>query len=263
LGELHHPILSCHVDLVFSSTLLVSISVLEYFRPAALVLAVIGWIGHCAFTVWRVGVLWRGGRQTGENTAVLFLPQVTGNFISALAAGRFGYMDLAALFLGAGAMSWVPVEAAVIARLFSHEMPAALRPTLGIRLSPPATACVAYLTIRNGVPDLLVNCLLGYALLQAAVLLRLAGWIRTQDFVSSYWGFSFGLAALGWCMLSVARAGLHGTLEYLALPVFVVENLVIMLFLVLTVKYLMRGEGLTTGAGPTMRTDCQMLERMP
>jgi hypothetical protein len=53
-------------------------------------------------------------------------------------------------------------------------------------------------------PDFLVMCLLGYGLLQAALLSRLNGQIRTQSFTLSHWGFSFGLAALGWSVLSVA-----------------------------------------------------------
>jgi hypothetical protein len=43
----------------------------------------------------------------------------------------------------------------------------------------------------------------GYGLLQVGVLPRLTGWIRTQRFSLSYWGFSLGLATLGWCLVSL------------------------------------------------------------
>jgi tellurite resistance protein len=261
--ELGHPIKSCYVDLVFSSTLLVSMSVLEFSRNVAVALAVAGWAGHCVFTVWRAGNLWRGARRQDENTAVLFLPQITGNFISALAAGTLGYSELAALFFGAGALSWVPVEALILGRLYSQGLPPSLRPTLGIRLSPPATACVAYLTLHDGTPDFLVQCLLGYGFLQAAILLRLSGWIRAQDFVPTYWGFSFGIVALGWSALSVARLGRHGIIEFLALPLFVVENLIIGVFLVLTMKLIASGNWFAPQArlSREMRADLDNLER--
>ncbi len=242
--ELRHPIKSCYVDLVFSSTLLVSMSILEFSREAALVLAVAGWTGHCVFTVWRAGNLWQGERRQEENTAVLFLPQITGNFISAIAAGTLGYTELAALFFGAGVLSWVPLEALILGRLYSRELPPSLRPTLGIRLSPPVTACVAYLTLHDGTPDFLVQCLLGYGLLQAAILLRLSGWIRAQDFVPTYWGFSFGIVALGWSALTITRLGGHGIIEFLALPLFVAENLIVGALLVLTLKLIVSGRRL-------------------
>jgi tellurite resistance protein len=265
LEELHHPIRSCYVDLVFSSSLLVSISILDYSRPIALTLAVVGWVGHALFTIWRVGVLWQGTRGQQENTAVLFLPQITGNFISALTAGTFGFTDLAVLFFGAGALSWVPVESAVVGRLLTQTLPSSLRPTLGIRLSPPATACVAYLTINDGTPDFLVLCLLGYGLLQAGILLRLARWIRTEHFMLSYWGFSFGVAALGWSALSVARLGLHGVIEILALPLFVLENLIIGVFLVYTARLLAarRGFAAEPGLSAPLTADSRILERAP
>jgi tellurite resistance protein len=264
IEELRHPIRSCYVDLVFSSTLLVSISILPHASRAAWVLASAGWAGHCLFTVWRAGLLWQGARRQDDNTPVLFLPQVTGNFISAFTAATFGCADLAALFFGAGALSWIPIEAVVVGRLFTHELPAALRPSLGIRLSPPATACVAYLTIRQGVPDFLVMCLLGYGLLQAALLFRLNGWIRAQKFALSYWGFSFGLAALGWSTLSVVRLQTSGAMVAVALPLFIVENLMIGAFLIYTSKLLMGGRALVPAdqknATPAQR---RIFERAP
>jgi tellurite resistance protein len=102
LAEWHHPIESCSVDPVFSRTLLVSISLLAYVPNLAWSLAFLGWSGHTVFALWSTGVLWQGLRQNSQSTAVLILPQVTGHFISAIAAATFGYSDLAALFLGAG-----------------------------------------------------------------------------------------------------------------------------------------------------------------
>ena len=53
------------------------------------------------------------------------------------------------------------------------ELPAPLRPTLGIQLAPPVVGGVAYLSVTTGTPDLLAYAMLGYGVLQALLLLRL------------------------------------------------------------------------------------------
>src|SRR5512139_2561935 len=93
--------------------------------------------------------------------------------------------------------SWLAIESVLLHRLYTAKMLApALRPTLGIQLAPPAVGCAAYLSVTRGTPDLFAYALIGYALLQVLLLLRIFLWIRQQPFAPSYWSFTFGATVL-------------------------------------------------------------------
>jgi hypothetical protein len=77
----------------------------------------------------------------------------------------------------------------------------------GIQLAPPAVGCSAYLSITSGPPDLFAQALIGYALFQVLLMIRLLPWIARQPFAPSYWAFTFGLSALAIsCLRFVDRA---------------------------------------------------------
>lgn len=168
-----------------------------------------------------------GGRDLGATTAVLYLPAVAGSFVTATAASLLGWKDWGQLAFGAGAFSWLAIESVLLHRLYSGPpLPPALRPTLGIQLAPPAVAALAYLNVGPGGADLLAQALIGYALLQALLLARLAPWIRAQPFGPSYWAFSFGVAALAGATVRLAAAGAPVE-RALAPAVFTIANIVI------------------------------------
>jgi tellurite resistance protein len=102
-----------------------------------------------------------------------------------------------------------------------------LRPTLGIQLAPPAVGLVAYLSVTDGDPGLFTQILLGYALLQGLILLRLLPWIGQQTFTAGYWAFTFGVAALALGTELLVDRGVTGPAADLAPILFVVANLVI------------------------------------
>ena len=228
-AEWEHPVLCCFVGLVPVATLLVALAVLPYARGAALFLFGVGAAGQLAFGVYRTGRLWTGGRDPLATTPVLYLPTVAGSFVSAIVAGALGWSDLGRLFFGAGLFSWLALESVVIGRFYLQaEMPAALRPTFGIQLAPPAVGGVAYLAVTAGPPDFFALGLLGYGLLQALVLLRLTPWLAKQPFAPSYWAFTFGVAALALGALRLVERGLDRPgFVALALVLFILANVVV------------------------------------
>ena len=243
LAEFRHPVLCCFVGIVPVTTALVGWAIRPYCYPLALVLASVGVVGQLIFGVYRTGALWKGGRDQSATTPILYLPTVAGNFVSAIVLSAFGHSSWAVPFFGAGVLSWLAIESVLLHRLYVvTELPPPLRPTLGIQLAPPAVGCAAYFGITSGTPDLFAQGLIGYALFQALVLMRLLPWIAHQPFTASYWAFSFGVSALGIDLLRCVERGDTGPLAIAAPFVFAIVNVIIGGLVVGTVLQILRGK---------------------
>jgi tellurite resistance protein len=242
LAEALHPVLCCFIGLAGVSTMLISLAVLPYARPLAFALFMAGAVFTLGFGVWRTGLLWQGGREPAATTPVLYLPTVAGGFVAAAAAAAFGYADWGQLAFGAALLSWLAIESVLLHRFYTvPEMPAALRPTLGIQLAPPAVGAVAYYAVNGGQADLMINALLGYGILQALILLRLLPWLLKQGFAANYWAYSFGAAALATTPLRMIAHGQTGPVTELAPVLFLGANIVIGLIALGTVRLLLQG----------------------
>lgn len=194
-GEIEHPIQCCFVALVPVTTMLVGIAVLPYSRPAALLLCGVG--------------------------------ALAANLMSAIAAAALGWPELGQLFLGAGVLAWLALESIIIGRLLTaEELPQPLRPTLGIQAAPPAVALLAYCSVTTGPPDLVAHGLLGYALVQACLALRLLPWIR-QPFTPGYWAFTFAATAITSATMRYADRGGDWVFVSLAPVLFVLANVIV------------------------------------
>jgi tellurite resistance protein len=243
LAEFNHPVLCCFIGLGGVSTLLMSVAAVPYSRLVAWILFGIGWTAQFGFAVYRTGMLWQGGRDANTTTPVLYLPLVAGNFVATLAIGILGYPDWGILFFGAGMFTWLAVESVILYRLYVLEtLPPPLRPLLGIQLAPPAVAAGAWMSINGGHVDAFVQGLIGYALLQGLLLLRLSRWIAQQPFTPSYWAFSFGITSLAAACLRTVTLGLTGPIDELALPVFIIANVFIAFLVVRTLLLLITGK---------------------
>ncbi len=229
LAEAAHPIQCCFVGLVS--------------RAAAIGLFALGAAGSLAFSVWRHGGLWKGGRDPSTTTPVLYLPAVAGSFVAATAAGALGWAAWGQLFFGAGLFAWLALESVILHRLLvADALAASLRPTLGVQLAPPAVGLVAYLSVTVGDPGLVAQVLLGYALLQGLIVLRLLPWIRQQPFAPSYWAFTFGVGALSLAAEHMAARGVTGPVAILAPFLFIVANVVIGSIAIGSIAQLARGK---------------------
>lgn len=240
--EFDHPIQCCFIGLMPVSTMLVGIAMLPYSYDIAAIIGTVGAVGQLSFAVYRTGVLWKGGRDQTATTAVLYLPTVAGNLVSANLASAFHLGDIAAMFFGAGVLAWFALESVLMHRLYTQApLAPALRPTLGIQLAPPVVACSAYLALTSGEPDLVAKGLLGYGLVQALILARLLPWIIQQSFSPGYWAFTFGLTALSYDTIRMAERGSSVLFVRLAEGVFVVVNLLLAIIVVGTLKLLLQG----------------------
>jgi tellurite resistance protein len=228
LVELGHPVQCCFFGLVGVATMLIAGAALPYSRAAAWIFFAFGALFTLGFALWRTGLLWHGERDPATTTAVLYLPAVAGSFATAAVVSTLGYPDWGQLAFGAGLFSWIAIESVLLHRLYTGAaMPPALRPTLGLQLSPPAVGAIAYLYVTGGTPDIAAHMLLGYGLLQALLLLRLLPWIMEQRFAASYWGFSFGVTALANAPLVMIIHGESGAVAELAPVLFGASNLVV------------------------------------
>jgi tellurite resistance protein len=242
VAELRHPVLCCFIGLGGVSTLLLAVAAIPYSSSAAWILFWIGWIAQFGFAIYRTGSLWQGGREANTTTPVLYLPLVAGNFVATLAIGNLGHPEWGILFFGAGVFSWLAVESIILYRLYIHEpLVPLLRPLLGIQLAPPAVAAGAWLSINGGHVYMFGQCLIGYALLQAILLVRLARWIGQQPFSASYWAFSFGVTALPAACLRMVSLGVTGPIAQIAMPLFVAANIFVGILIVRTFVLLVRG----------------------
>lgn len=236
LAEVSHPVQCCFVGLIGVATMLVAGAALPYSRAVAVLLFALGAAFTFAFAVWRTGALWHGDRDPGTTTPVLYLPAVAGSFVTANLLGAFGLADWGQLAFGAGLFSWLAIESVLLHRLLTApEMSPALRPTLGIQLAPPAVGAVAYLGVTQGAPDFLTHVLLGYALFQVIILVRLGSWIGQQRFNPSYWAFTFGATALALVPLRMVERGDSGAAYVLAPILFVAANVLVLTIAVRTI----------------------------
>lgn len=185
LAEAEHPVECCFIGLAGVSTMLIALVLQPYAITAAWALFLAGAAFTVLFALWITGRLWHGSREVASTTAVLYLPAGAGSFVTAIVVSSFGHADWGQLAFGAGFFTWLAIESVFLHRmLLSPEMPAAVRPTLGIQLAPPAVGCAAYLSVTTGVPDIFAHALLGYAIFQGLLLVRMLPWIMAQPFAA-------------------------------------------------------------------------------
>jgi tellurite resistance protein len=242
LEEARHPVQCCFIGLAGVATMLIGIATVPYSRSFAAILVASGAAFALAFALWRTGLLWEGGREPAATTAVLYLPTVAAGFIMATSVSALGYPQWAQLAFGAAFFSWLAIESVLLHRLYTvSSLPAALRPTLGIQLAPPAVGAVAYLSVNGTNPDLGAYALVGYGLLQALLLLRLLPWIMEQPFSASYWSFTFGVSAMATAPLRMVAHGDGGPLSVLAPYLFAAANIIIGIISLATLRLMVRG----------------------
>jgi tellurite resistance protein len=228
LEELRHPVRSSFVALGPIATVVASIALQLFWPPVAFWMMIVGVAGQAAFAVAATSGLLRGERVTADTTPALYVPTVGGFLVSAMAAAAFGYHDAAVPLFGAGLLCWLTLESVVMARLLNPPpMPVALRSAMGLFFTPPSVACVAYLAITDGPPDLFAQGLFGYALFHAAVGLFSAPWLLKQKFATGYWAYTFGLSALPLAALRLVERGQEGPAAVLALPLLGASTLAI------------------------------------
>lgn len=240
--ELCHPILGCFVSLIPITTMLIGMAAHPYVALLAKTLIAVGIIGQLAFAAYRSANLWKGIHPQEATTPVLYLPTVATNFVSATALGVLGYPDWGMIFLGAGVISWLTLEPAVLRRFRNIEpLPEPIRPIMGIQAAPAFVGCSAYFANNGGQVDMVVKCLIGYGLLQVLLLLRLLPWIGAKGFSMPFWAFSFGLASMAGVGLHLHAATQGQSVGALGLPMFYFATVCIALLILGTLNLVVKG----------------------
>ena len=247
LAEWRHPVQSCFIGLTGVATMLAGIAIAPYARSFATALFIIGAVVQLAYGIRFTSTFWTGDRDETTMSPALYLPTVAGNFVSAFAAGYFGYPELGVLFLGAGVLSWLALESIITHRLATvSALPVPMRATMGIMLAPPVVGCIGYLFVTGGLegppPDLVALGLFGYGLFMLLVLIRLLPWITKAPFTASYWAFTFGITAIAFDAIVFVIRGMHGPMESLAVVLFIGANLVLIAVIAGTLKLLINGK---------------------
>jgi len=241
--EAEHAIQCCFIGLGGVATLLVAQGALPYSRPLAIALFALGAAFTLLFALWRTGILWHGGRDPAATTPVLYLPMVAGGFVTGIVSAALGWKELAQMAFGAAAFTWLAIESVLLHRLYTAvPMAPAMRPMLGIQLAPPAVGAVCYLSVSGGHADLLAHMLIGYALLQALLLIRMQRWIREQPFAFSYWAFTFGATALAGATIRLSIDSPDGIFSALAPVLFVGANVLVPGIAAGTLRLLLGGQ---------------------
>jgi tellurite resistance protein len=88
----------------------------------------------------------------------------------------------------------------------------------------------------------MAQMLFGYALFQAAIMIRLIPWLREQPFVAGYWAYTFAVSALPLAALRFIEKGYAGPVAIIALPLFIAANLIIGMILLGTIVLLFKGK---------------------
>jgi len=199
LSDLRDLVQCCFISAIPITTMLEGLALKPYQAGAAAVLIYAGVAGQLAFSMYRAAGLWRGLHSLEATTPIIYLPTVATNFVSASSLAALGHHDYAALFFGAGMFSWLSLEASILGRLrTAAPVGTAARGVVGIQLAPAFVGCGAYFAV-SGKIDGFALALIGYGCLQFLLLLRLLPWMLEKGFSPSFWGFSFGLAAMTGC----------------------------------------------------------------
>jgi len=250
VAEARHPVQCCFIGLAGVATMLVAIAVQPYAALVAIMFFMLGGAFTLGFALWRTGVLWQGGRDPTATTPVLYLPTVAGSYVVAMSCAALGFPEWGRLAFGAGVLSWLAIESVLVHRLYTLvEMPAAMRPTLGIQLAPPTVGAAAYVSVTSGPPDTLILAMIGYGIFQILLLVRLSRWIFAAGFAASAWSFSFGLTALSTALVKLADRGAMDPITALAPVVFVLVSAVLAALVLRTLWLVIRGRILPATAG--------------
>ncbi len=242
VAELRHPVQSSFAALVPVSSLLAAMALIPFARALALGVVAVAMAAQLALGLALNGRLWMGGKPPELVTPAAYLPSVAQSFVAAAASAAFGWHQLGLLFFGVGLLAWLALESLILQRAaVGAALPVAMRPLLGIQLAPAVVGGGSWLSLTGGMPDVFAWLLLGYGLYQALLLLRLLPWIREQAFVSGYWAFSFGTAALPALAMRMVERGATGLVAGLAPVLFVAANLVFALLVGGTLRLLARG----------------------
>jgi tellurite resistance protein len=238
-AELEDAIQSCYIGLAGVVSQLASIGFSTTHRTLSLGCFWLGIAWTLIFAIYQTGRFWMGDSKSETLTPILYLPMVAGAFVSAGACAVMGYLDWGKLAFGGGLFTWLALESVILLRLYTaRPVLPQLRPAMGLQFAAPAVGAVAYLSVGGGAPDIFAYALIGYALLQALILIRLLPWLARAELTPAWWSFSFGAASLPTAAMKLAAHRDAGAIATLAPYLFIAGNIVIVAIAMMTIKWI-------------------------
>jgi predicted MFS family arabinose efflux permease/tellurite resistance protein TehA-like permease len=224
LAELHHPTEGCFVALLPTSTMLLALAFLPQAPKAAAAALAIGAAGQLGLAIC-LGVIYRKDRHPpGHWGEAICQPLTLGCFIAAMAAGAFGAADCGRPLVMAGAALWLIRIAILQPRGAGGAIPDLLRATAGIHCAVPFIGCTAYLSMTDGLPDIVAQTMFAYGVFQGLVLLRLVPRLAAQSVGAPAWTLAFAASSAALAALRLVEHGLIGPFEWVAIALFVFAN---------------------------------------
>ena len=124
------------------------------------------------------------------------LPTVAGAFIASIGLSACGWHRAAVGAFGVGVFFWLSIGTLIVNRLFTgNPLPDALKPSLSVLVSPPATAGLAWLMINGDRIDPVGDTLLAIVFMLMLVQVLLFSEYRQLRFTTDFWAFTFPVAA--------------------------------------------------------------------
>ena len=125
-----------------------------------------------------------------------FLPTAAGGFVCSIDLSLSGWHEAAECAFGVGLFFWLVIGTLIFSRLFTAEpLPDAVKPSLAILVSPPATAGLAWFFISGATMNAVGYLLLGITIIMLSVQVVFFSQYPTPTFTPNFWAFTFPLAA--------------------------------------------------------------------
>jgi tellurite resistance protein len=170
---------------------------------------------HLCLATMLLRRLVAGRGEPAMITPPLLIPLV-GNILAPAVGARMGFVDASWMMFGVGLILWLVVQPLLLHRLVAGPpLPAPLRPTLVIMMTPPAVAALA-LEALTGQASGVVFAFAGVALLLAAVFLSLAAEFARVPFGLPWWGVTFPTAAFAVMLMAIGAPAWLGWAALLA-----------------------------------------------
>jgi len=125
-----------------------------------------------------------------------FLPTAAGGFVCSIGLSLSGWHQAAESAFGIGLFFWLIIGTLIFGRLFTvAPLPDAVKPSLAVLVSPPATAGIAWLFISGAAMNTVGYLLLGITVIMLSVQVMFFSEYRALAFTPNFWAFTFPLAA--------------------------------------------------------------------
>ena len=164
------------------------------------------------------------------------LPVIAGPFIASMTLASAGFESLSLAAAAIGAFFWLTMGTIIFLRLLhGTELPAPLRPTLAVLVTPPATAGLAWFTLRNGAVDQVQISLAGIVVLLLLMQVFLAPIYLRGGFHIGWWAISFPAGALASYAIRWAIGSPSLTSDVIAWVALIFATILLIIFAAKTV----------------------------